>query len=152
VTVPEAGAGAATGTAAGAGAATGPAVGSGAMVGLGLDSVELPRFAAVLARRAGMRHRLFTGEERADVADMVDPVPTLAGRFAAKEAVMKSLGVGLGAFDWWDVEVRRLPSGQPDLVVRGRAAALAARAGVGSWRVSITHTDRTASAVVAALA
>ncbi len=56
-------------------------------------------------------------------------MPTLAARFAAKEAVMKALGVGLGAFGWADVEVVRAPGGAPDLVVTGRAAALASAAG-----------------------
>jgi holo-[acyl-carrier protein] synthase len=64
---------------------------------------------------------------------------------------MKALGVGLGAFSFQDVEVIRAPSGAPSLRVSGRAAALAARRGATGFRLSITHTDRTAEAVVAAL-
>lgn len=127
-------------------------VAAGALVGIGLDSVDIPRFAVMLGRRAALAPRLFTDHERAYAGGLADPVPSLAARFAAKEAVMKSLGVGLGSLDWWDVEVRRRTSGRPTLVVVGRAAALAARRGVAGWQVSLTHTDTVASAVVAALA
>jgi holo-[acyl-carrier protein] synthase len=97
-----------------------------------------------------MAERLFTLGERAEAARLGNPVPTLAGRFASKEAVMKALGVGLGAFDWTDVEVVRLSSGAPSLAVHGRAAELAREHGVTGWHVSITHTAVIASAVVAA--
>ncbi len=121
------------------------------MIGIGLDTVELGRFRRILARRPGAAERLFTAGERAHAATLANPVPGLAARFAAKEAVMKALGVGLGAFRWEDVEVVRQASGRPELVLRHRAAALAREQGVGSWRVSLTHTEHTASAVVAAL-
>jgi holo-[acyl-carrier protein] synthase len=121
------------------------------VIGLGIDAVDIPRFRAVLARRPGMEARLFTPGEREYAAGLVDPTPSLAARFAAKEAVMKALGVGLGAFGWQDVEVVRLEGGQPSLVVRGAAAALASKQGVGKWRISLTHTAALAEAVVAAL-
>jgi holo-[acyl-carrier protein] synthase len=125
---------------------------SGELVGIGIDSVEIERFRAVLARRAGLAGRVFTEAERDYAGRLVNPLPTLAGRFAVKEATMKALGVGLGSIDWADVEVVRSEHGRPTLAVSGRAAALARSIGVGSWRVSITHTDTIASAVVAALA
>jgi holo-[acyl-carrier protein] synthase len=121
------------------------------VVGLGIDAVEVDRFRHVLLRTPGVARRLFTEAERAYGARFSDPAPRLAARFAAKEAAMKSLGVGLGAFSFHDVEVVRAPSGAPSLRVSGAAAALAARRGVTGFRVSITHTDRTAEAVVAAL-
>ena len=65
-----------------------------------------------LARTPTMRTRLFTDEELEYVASKADPVPSLAARFAAREAVMKSLGVGLGAFGFHDVWVRRDASGR----------------------------------------
>jgi holo-[acyl-carrier protein] synthase len=122
------------------------------MLGLGLDSVEVPRFAAVLGRRPALERHLFTEGERAYARDLHDPVPSLAARFAVKEAVMKALGVGLGAFAWHDVEVVRAGSGQPSLLVRGRAAGLADTRGISAWQLSITHTQLLASAVVAGLA
>lgn len=116
------------------------------MTGLGIDAVDVDRFAEVLARQPRMAARLFTENERA-----VDAAPRLAARFAVKEAVMKALGVGLGAFAWHDVETVRTESGAPELVLRGAAAELALGCGVNKWLVSLTHTDTTAVAVVAAL-
>jgi holo-[acyl-carrier protein] synthase len=125
---------------------------TGALVGLGIDSVDIPRFARVLDRRPALADRLFTAAERRYAAGLANPIPTLAARFAAKEAVMKALGVGLGAFGWEDVEVERQEGGAPLLRVRGRAASLAAGRGVAGWHISLTHTATVASAVVAATA
>jgi holo-[acyl-carrier protein] synthase len=122
------------------------------LLGLGIDDVDIARLAAMLERRPALADRLFTPLEQAYTRPMRRPVPSLAARFAAKEAVMKALGVGLGAFDFTDVGVRRDGLGPPVLVVEGRAAALAAERGVTGWMVSLTHTDTVASAVVAALA
>jgi holo-[acyl-carrier protein] synthase len=124
---------------------------SGSLVGIGIDSVDIERFAAVLARRSSVAQRVFTSGEREYAGRLANPAPALAGRFAAKEAAMKALGVGLGSIDWGDVEVLRSDGGEPRLAVTGRAAALAAGKGIGSWLVSITHTDTVASAVVAAV-
>ena len=121
------------------------------MIGLGLDAVEIERFRRALARTPTLAERLFTAGERAYGARFPDPAPRLAARFAAKEATMKALGVGLGAFDFHDVEVCNAPSGAPSLRLSGRAAALAGAQGVTAFRVSLTHTDTVAEAVVAAL-
>jgi holo-[acyl-carrier protein] synthase len=121
------------------------------VIGIGIDAVDIGRFRTVLGRRPGLAERLFTTGERAYAAGQSDPAPSLAVRFAAKEAVMKALGVGLGAFRWTDVEVVRLAGGQPTLRVTGGAAALAAEQGIGQWLVSLTHTSPTAMAMVAAL-
>jgi holo-[acyl-carrier protein] synthase len=120
------------------------------VIGIGIDLVEVDRFRRMLARRPGMAGRLFTAAERAPLERRRDAVPGMAARFAAKEAAMKALGVGLGAFAFADIEVLRLPSGAPELHVTGRAAELAASLGVANWSVSLTHTDETASAVVVA--
>src|SRR5207302_10518826 len=117
----------------------------------GTDGVEVDRFRRGLARTPGVGRRLFTDGERAAGARRRDPAQRLAARFAAKEAVMKALGVGLGAFTFHDVEVVNAPSGKPGLVLRGKAAALAAERGVRGWELSLTHTDRTAHAVAVAL-
>ncbi|MDA8283398.1 MAG: holo-ACP synthase [Actinomycetota bacterium] len=126
-------------------------VAAGRLVGLGIDVVDIPRLAGMLGRRPSMRTRLFTSQERQYAESMATPAITYAGRFAAKEALMKSLGVGLGAVGWWDVEVLRCDGGRPRLVISGRAAALAVSLGVAGWQLSISHTDTVASAVVAAL-
>ena len=117
------------------------------MLGIGIDAVDVDRFALLLTRREGLGERLFTERERADAAGSVS---RLAARFAAKEAAMKALGVGLGAFRFHEVEVVRAPSGQPSLVLAGEAAAMAVERGVTTWHVSLTHTARIAEAIVIA--
>ena len=120
------------------------------MRGLGIDAVDVPRFRDVLARSPRLVTRLFTAAERESAERRADATQMLAARFAVREAAMKALGVGLGAFDFHDVSVSSDPGGQPRLLVSGRAAQLAASRGVQQWHVSITHTDQTAIAVVAA--
>ncbi|HYI61374.1 MAG TPA: holo-ACP synthase [Acidimicrobiales bacterium] len=120
------------------------------MRGLGTDVVDLDRFRAVLARTPRMADRLFTDAERARAAGRRDPVPTLAARFAAKEAVMKVLGAGLGDVAFHEIEVGAEPSGRPTVGLTGRAAALAAGAGITTWHLSLSHSDLVAVAVAAA--
>ena len=115
------------------------------MIGIGIDAVDIDRLGQMLARRPGLAERLFTDDER------LVGLPGLAARFAAKEAAMKALGVGLGAFGFHDVSVVREESGAPRLLVVGAAADLAAAMGVTAWKVSLTHTDALAEAVVVAL-
>jgi len=119
--------------------------------GLGTDLVEIERFRLALARRSTLPDRLFTDGEQEYAYGQHDPVHSLAARFGAKEAVMKALGAGLGAFAFREVEVVRDDSGAPALVLHGAAAALAADRGVREWQLSLTHTDSTAMAVVLAL-
>jgi holo-[acyl-carrier protein] synthase len=121
------------------------------MKGIGIDAVEIERFRTLLQRRPHMRTRLFTEEELSSLAGQVDDAASLAARFAVREATMKALGVGLGAFDFHDVSVQKDSSGAPILRLSGRAEQLANSNGVGAWHVSITHTETVAMAVVAAL-
>jgi holo-[acyl-carrier protein] synthase len=118
--------------------------------GIGVDAVDVERFRLSLTRTPTMRERLFTAVELAYVAPKVDPVPSLAARFAAREAVMKAMGLGLGAFGFHVVWVERAASGEPSLVVVGRAAELAADRGISTWLLSITHTSTLAIAYVLA--
>lgn len=127
-----------------------PGAGGGSVHGVGIDAVDIARFRDVLARRPAVADRLFTPAERRRAARGADGVPSLAARFAAKEATMKALGVGIGAVDWHDVEVLAADSGAPVLHVSGRAALRATAAGVGRWHVSLTHTDTVAMATVLA--
>jgi holo-[acyl-carrier protein] synthase len=124
--------------------------GPGPAIGVGIDAVDVERFRRSLERTPTMRERLFTPVELAYVRPKVDPVPSLAARFAAREAVMKAMGVGLGAFGFHEVWVERAASGAPALVVTGAAAALAAERGITAWHLSLTHTAHTAIAVVVA--
>jgi holo-[acyl-carrier protein] synthase len=117
------------------------------VIGVGIDTVDVARFGRLLARRRGLAERLFTDGERAAAAGSAG---RLGARFAAKEATMKAMGVGLGSFKFHEVEVVREESGQPRLVLRGAAAELAVAKGVRAWHVSMTHTVLVAEAVVVA--
>ena len=137
-----------------------PGVVPGLVVGMGTDLVEIGRFRLAMARRARLGERLFSDAERAYAYRHRDPAPRLAARFAAKEAVMKALGVGLGAFKLRDVEVVRRTgaergsqgAGAPAVVLYGKAADLAVARGVTGWHLSLTHSDFMAMAVALALA
>lgn len=120
------------------------------ITGVGVDVVEVERFRTALERTPSMRGRIFTVAELADVAPNVDPIPSLAARFAAREAVMKALGLGLGAFGFHEVWVEVRPSGAPHLVVTGRAQRLADERGVTSWHLSLSHDGPVAVAMVVA--
>lgn len=121
-----------------------------AQIGLGTDVVDIARMRLALQRTPRIAERVFTEGERAYGARFRDPSRQLAARFAAKEATMKALGVGIGAFAFQDVEVVRARSGAPSLALRGKAAVLADRRGVQEWQISMTHTDLIASVVVMA--
>ena len=113
------------------------------MRGLGLDLLEIERLERALARRPGLRERLFTDAELVYAAAQARPGQHLAARFCAKEAVAKALG--LTAWSWRDVEVVATDAA-PQLRLSGSIAARAAELGV-SASVSLTHTDTTAAAI-----
>jgi len=120
--------------------------------GIGVDAVDIARFREALERTPSMRRRIFVEREHTDLAGLSDPTASYAARFAAREAVMKAMGVGLGAFGFHDVWVEREQSGRPVLRVEGAAADLALERGIGAWQLSITHTDTSAIAFVVATA
>ncbi len=111
------------------------------IVGIGIDVCDIARFEKVLARTPALRERLFTPDER-------DPsMSSLAGRFAAKEALAKALGATPG-LRWSDVTVRRADGQAPWLDISGTIAARAAELGITHWHVSLSHDGGLASAVV----
>jgi holo-[acyl-carrier protein] synthase len=128
---------------------------SAGVVGVGVDAVDVERFRRVLARRPGFAARFFTDIEQADAGRSGHPTQSLAARFAAKEAVMKALGTGLGGFALTEVEVRRssgtgATGGAPYLVLHGAAAARADHRQAAQLHLSLTHTMQTAIAFVVA--
>ncbi len=120
------------------------------VIGVGIDLVDVERFRVSIQRTPSMVERMFTEGERAYSLAANDPTERLAVRFAAKEAVMKAMSVGLGAFGFHDVEVIRVESGAPSLGVHGPAALLAAERGIVEWQISLTHTALSAGAFVIA--
>ncbi len=121
------------------------------VLGIGTDLVDIDRMRRVLARTPGIKERLFTSAERAYAESSADPARLYAARFAAKEATLKSLGLGLGAMRFGEIEVTRSTDGRPELVLRSSAEAVATRHGVASFLITLSHTDTLASAVVVAL-
>lgn len=113
------------------------------IVGIGVDLVDIARFSAALERTPRLRERVFTGAE-AGLS-----VPSLAARFAAKEAVAKALGAPPG-LSHRDAEVRTGAHGRPELHVTGRAAEVAAGLGVTRWHLSLSHDGGLAIAYVVA--
>jgi holo-[acyl-carrier protein] synthase len=115
----------------------------GVIVGVGIDVVDIERFARQLENTPGLRLRLFTE------AEQNLPVASLAARFAAKEAIAKALGAPVG-LRWTDVTVVRGDNGSPHLQVDGTVADRAAELGATTFHVSLSHDAGIASAVVVA--
>ena len=116
--------------------------------GLGLDIVETARIARSL-EKFGDRflHRVFCEGEIAYCQSMKTPALHFAARWAAKEAVSKAFGTGIGkSVGWRDIEVRRRESGEPYCVLHGSAAELAAQRGADQVFISLSHTEHYAAA------
>lgn len=112
---------------------------------LGIDIIRVARIRAAL-ERFGPRFsgRVLTPAERRYVRDRPE---TFAGRWAAKEAVSKVLGLGVRGIGWKDIEIERLPTGQPAVRLHGRAAARADQLGMTRIAISITHESDYAVAI-----
>jgi holo-[acyl-carrier protein] synthase len=102
------------------------------IVGIGVDMAEISRLAAALDRTPALADRLFTDSERDR------PLHSLAGYFAAKEAVAKALGAPPG-LRWTDAVISNDRHGRPLLATYGTVAAAAASLDVASWHLSISH-------------
>jgi holo-[acyl-carrier protein] synthase len=102
------------------------------IVGIGVDMAEISRVAAALERTPALAERLFADSERGR------PLHSLAGYFAAKEAVAKALGAPPG-LQWTDAVISNNEHGRPLLATYGTVAAAAARLGVTGWHLSISH-------------
>lgn len=118
-----------------------------AIVGIGVDVVDLARFADVLERTPDIVNRLFTSDEQTSARGHQLPLVSLAGRFAVKEAVAKALGAPAG-MEFHHCEVSN--GGQPKLTVTGTVADVALSLGVTHWHVSISHDGPVAIAYVIA--
>ena len=121
----------------------------------GIDLVHVPRFAAVLREREAFEAAVFTDDERAYCNRFPDPAPHFAARFAAKEAALKALGMGIMATGvdrkLKQIEIVRVGTA-PTLAFTGKPAAEARRLGVRDASVSLTHDGEHAMATVMLLA
>ena len=119
----------------------------------GIDLVDFKRIEQMLERHEDrFLDRVFTPAEQAYANSNRDSTQTLAGRFAAKEAILKLMGTGWrGKIAWTDIEVLNNPAGQPEVTVRGEVEKIADRLAVKQISVSITHTANFAIASAVAL-
>lgn len=112
---------------------------------VGVDLVDVARFTLALERHPRLVERLFTDGERRDANARPE---RLAARFAAKEAVLKTFRVGIGAAPWRSIEVTTDDAGAPSVLLHAPAQELARAAGVERLHLSMTHTHVTAAAFV----
>ena len=120
------------------------------VVGIGVDLVENARIEHSL-ERFGERflHRVFTAGEITYSQSMKYPARHLAARFAAKEAVSKAFGTGIGkSMGWKDIDVRRKESGEPYVVLEGGAKKLADERKVSKVSITLSHTEHHAMAMI----
>jgi holo-[acyl-carrier protein] synthase len=114
----------------------------------GIDIIEIPRIQSALERHGDrFQQRVFTETEITECHGRAD---ALALRFAAKEATTKALGTGIGPVSWREVETLHKRSGEPYLVLHGRAELIAKYLGLTTWAVSLSHSHDNAIAVVVA--
>ena len=114
----------------------------------GVDLIDIERIREAIERH-GERFvaRIFTEAEQRDCGGRVS---SLAARFAAKEAVSKALGCGIGDVSWLDIEIRSDENKAPYLVLHGEGEKLAKQLGLSNWSVSLSHTESQAIAFVVA--
>lgn len=120
------------------------------VLGVGIDVVAVDRFVSSLERTPGLGHRLFAPAELLTPGGAPRRPVSLAGRFAAKEAVAKALGVPRG-MKWHDCRVISSDNGRPELLTTGTVLAAADALGVTIWRLSLSHDAGIAAAVVLAI-
>jgi len=120
------------------------------VIGIGVDLVECARIERSLERFGDkFLQRVFTKGEVEYSMSMKFPARHLAARFAAKEAVSKAFGTGIGkSMGWRDIDVHKKPSGEPFLVFTGAAEQLAKQRDVNAARITLSHTDQHAMAVI----
>ena len=124
------------------------------IVAHGIDLVDCPRIEEMI-KRHGERfvNRVFTANEQAYAEANKNSIEKLAGRFAAKEAILKLIGTGWrGKIAWTDIEVINNSTGQPEITLSGEVEKLADKLGIKHISVSITHTANFAIASAVALA
>ncbi|MBW8042124.1 MAG: holo-[acyl-carrier-protein] synthase [Planctomycetes bacterium] len=120
----------------------------------GIDLVDCPRIEDMI-KQHGERfiNRVFTASEQAYADSNKNRAEKLAGRFAAKEAILKLIGTGWrGKIAWTDIEIVNNASGQPEVTLNGEVKKLAHGLGIKHISVSITHTANFAIASAVALA
>lgn len=117
------------------------------MLYVGTDIIEIARIKNAAQKNPAFMDRILTAREKEHRPDRGDFAPFLAGRFAAKEAVLKCLGVGLSRLSWHDVEIIPDELGAPQVLFKEAALAILSKKGLKSVKVSISHSRDYAVAV-----
>lgn len=117
------------------------------IVGIGIDVVDLARFADLKERQPRFLDRILTPAEQVRADGSGQTLASLAARFAAKEALVKALG-GRSALTWHDCQVLSTDTGAPQMHLTGSVADAVAAAGASTWHVSLSHDAGIAMAIV----
>lgn len=109
------------------------------IIGIGVDSIEIQRVAGAVQRQPRLKMRLYTTKELEQIPIGTKAGSRLAALFAAKEAVFKALGTGLGGHSWQQVEILHKESGAPKVILHGQAKRTAVSLGITCFHISLTH-------------
>jgi len=116
------------------------------IIGTGIDIIEIDRIKRILNKYPGFLKRIFAREEIKYFNNRKMSIATVAGGFAAKEAVVKALGTGVRQFGWKEVRILRDELGKPVVIIKGKAKLVTQNAGIREVLVSISHSRRYAVA------
>ena len=118
--------------------------------GIGTDIVEISRMKKIIERTPLFIEKVFTPGERDYCLSRKQSAQSFATRFAAKEAVLKAFGTGLAAFSWQDIDIVKLESGKPEVLLHGDLAVFAQKIAVKRIRISLSHSGDSAIAMALA--
>ena len=119
------------------------------IVGSGIDLVEIGRIQRSMDRHGSrFLDRVYTAAEQAYCLSKRNSAESFAARFAAKEAISKAFGTGIGAqLGWQDMEIARKDSGEPYVILHGKGLELLARRGARCVHITLSHTEKHATAM-----
>lgn len=119
--------------------------------GIGIDIIEIERITNAIDKNKRFLQRIFTNQEIHYFSKRGYPINTIAGSFAAKEAVMKALGTGLRNFKWTDIEIHRNDLGKPSVMLYNNAEETANKNGIQEILITISHSKNYAVAQALAI-
>lgn len=109
------------------------------MFELGVDIIEIDRIKSAIEKNSRFLDRIFTVDEQAYFKDNKSKYESIAGMYAAKEAVSKVLGTGISGFTWHDIEIGHTAKGQPIVTLTGGAKDIADQLSINMIKISISH-------------